>query len=138
VAGVRQWFRDNPYDESLKRSEDKDLWLRTSAHSRFAKLDDVLMFYRLADLSRGKQSRDARHDRLLLRRHGPALVGSSRTAARLATSYAKQQVFAGLNGLGQESVILRRKVQPLSPDQDRDARAALRVVETTAVPGWER
>ena len=75
VAATRRWFLANPYDESLKRSEDKDLWLRASAHTRFAKLDEVLMFYRLADLSAAKQARDASHDRLLLRRHGPPRGG---------------------------------------------------------------
>jgi glycosyltransferase involved in cell wall biosynthesis len=136
VAGTRAWFLANPYDESLKRSEDKDLWLRASAHSRFAKTDEVLMFYRLADLSPAKQSRDAQHDRLLLRRHGPALVGVPRTTAKVARSYAKQTAFAGLTRVGGESVILRRKVTPLQPHSLREARAALQTARWAAVPGW--
>jgi glycosyltransferase involved in cell wall biosynthesis len=136
VAGTRQWFRENPYDESMKRSEDKDLWLRTSGHTRFAKLDEVLLFYRLADLTASKQARDARYDRRLLRRHGPALVGGPRTIARVATSHAKQQVFGCLTRLGGESVILRRKVTSLSSSSMSQARADLRTARSASVPGW--
>lgn len=136
VAATRQWFLANPYDESLKRSEDKDLWLRASAHTRFAKTDDVLMFYRLADLSPAKQARDAQHDRLLLRRHGPPLVGRPRTAAKLVTSYAKQTAFGGLNRAGGQSVILRRKVSALSPESLRTACTDLQRAGSAAVPGW--
>ena len=136
VAATHQWFLANPYDESLKRSEDKDLWLRASAHTRFAKTDEVLMFYRLADLSAAKQSRDASYDRLLLRRHGPPLVGATRTTAKLVTSYTKQTAFAGLNRVGGGAVIMRRKVTPLGPEARRDASAALQAARSTAVPGW--
>ena len=34
VAASRDWFLANPYDETLKRLEDKDLWLRSSAHTQ--------------------------------------------------------------------------------------------------------
>jgi glycosyltransferase involved in cell wall biosynthesis len=136
VAARRQWFVDNPYDENLRRSEDKDLWLRTARHSKFLKIDQELMFYRLADLSASKQARDARYDRLLLRRHGPALVGSRRTATKLATSYAKQTAFAGLNAVGRRSVILSRKVTSLNPSAMRAARAALEAARVAPVPGW--
>ncbi len=136
VAASREWFLANPYDETLKRSEDKDLWLRSSAHTRSAKLDEVLLFYRLADLSPAKQARDARYDRRLLRRHGPELVGAGGTTTRLATSYAKQAAFAGLTGLGGRSVILRRKVNPLDSTALAEAGAALRIARSAAVPGW--
>ncbi len=136
VAATRRWFLANPYDESLKRSEDKDLWLRASAHTKFAKLDEILMFYRLADLTPAKQARDASHDRMLLRRHGPPLVGTPQTTVKVATSYAKQAAFAGLNRLGGESVILRRKVTATSPASVREARAALETARSAAVPGW--
>ncbi len=136
VAASREWFLANPYDESLKRSEDKDLWLRSSAHTRSAKVDEVLLFYRLADLSAAKQARDASHDRLLLRRHGPALVGRVGTTSRLATSYAKQFVYVGLTGLGGQSVILRRKTTALDLSSMAEASAALQVARSAAVPGW--
>jgi glycosyltransferase involved in cell wall biosynthesis len=136
VAASREWFLANPYDEELKRSEDKDLWLRSSAHTKSAKLDEVLLFYRLADLTAAKQARDARYDRRLLRRHGPELVGGAGTTSRLATSYAKQAVFAGLTRLGGQSVILRRKVASLESTSMAEAGAELRIARSAAVPGW--
>jgi glycosyltransferase involved in cell wall biosynthesis len=136
VAATRTWFLENPYDETLLRSEDKDLWLRTSAHTRFGKTDEVLLFYRVADLTVSKQSRDAQHDRLLLRRHGPHLVGAPRTTGKVATSFAKQLAFAGLTRVGGQQAIVRRKVTPLDTAAAREARTALETARSAQVPGW--
>ena len=126
------------YDESLKRSEDKDLWLRASAHSTFAKTEEVLLFYRLADLTAAKQARDARYDRRLLRRHGPDLVGApAHRREGSPASHAKQAAFAGLTRLGRQSVILRRKVTPLTPRAaGRGPHRAPGRPLRRAVPGW--
>ncbi len=136
VAGTRRWFLDNPYDESLRRSEDKDLWLRAAAHTRFAKVPEPVLFYRLTDLGPAKQAQDAQHDRMLLRRHGPALVGSGDTAVRVVTSHVKQRTFATLARCGGEPLIVRRKVEVLDAHARTAAQHALRVAMTTRVPGW--
>lgn len=136
VAASRRWFLDNSYDESLKRSEDKDLWLRASAHSTFAKTEDVLLFYRVADLSAAKQARDARYDRQLLRQHGPELVGARGTLGRIVKSRAKQAVFAGLSGVGGQAILLRSKITPLSSSDLAEAQAVLRVARSADVTGW--
>jgi glycosyltransferase involved in cell wall biosynthesis len=48
VTAPTSWFRTNPYSEDLVfyRSEDAELWCRTSGFTDFANLEDALMFYR--------------------------------------------------------------------------------------------
>lgn len=46
VMGHVDWFLDNPYDVELRRSEDRELWVRTYTHSHFAHLSEPLLFYR--------------------------------------------------------------------------------------------
>ena len=94
------------------------------------------MFYRLADLTAAKQARDASHDRHAPAATRPAAGGHAADAVKVATSYAKQAAFAGLNRLGGESVILRRKVTATSPPPCREARDALEAARSAAVPGW--
>jgi glycosyltransferase involved in cell wall biosynthesis len=48
VTAPTSWFRANPYSEDLVfyRSEDAELWCRTSGATDFVNLEDALMFYR--------------------------------------------------------------------------------------------
>lgn len=45
-CGRARWFRDNPYDAKLMKTQDQDLLLRTFAKSRFGAIDEVLLGYR--------------------------------------------------------------------------------------------
>jgi glycosyltransferase involved in cell wall biosynthesis len=45
-CGRAEWFRANPYDSSLSKTQDQDLLLRSYRHSRFAGLPDILLGYR--------------------------------------------------------------------------------------------
>lgn len=48
ITGKRNWFIENPYDESLRRAQDYELWIRTVEHSKFVKLEEPFLFYREA------------------------------------------------------------------------------------------
>jgi glycosyltransferase involved in cell wall biosynthesis len=66
--GRANWFRNNPYDSSLRYAEDQDLLLRSFRHSRLAALDKVLLGYR--------------QDRLALKKLLPGRVTSIGSAWR--------------------------------------------------------
>ena len=46
VMGRTAWFRQNPYNETLRFAEDHDLWVRTFPNSSFYSLPDILLSYR--------------------------------------------------------------------------------------------
>ncbi|MGJ4946758.1 glycosyltransferase family 2 protein [Bradyrhizobium sp. HKCCYLS20291] len=48
-CGQAAWFRANPYDPALRKTQDQDLLLRTYSRSRFACLPDILLGYRQDD-----------------------------------------------------------------------------------------
>lgn len=61
VAGRTAWFREHPYDDSKRRSQDFFLWLNSVDHSRFAVIDEPLLFYRVINNDIwGKFKRDNR------------------------------------------------------------------------------
>src|SRR5262249_52814506 len=78
--GRIEWFRQNAYRTDALRMEDRELLLRTYAHSRFANLPEALLGYREDSLSLGK---------LLLAR---------RNSCRLALEYATECKKFGLAG----------------------------------------
>ncbi len=46
VLAKTEWFKRFPYDESLRRTEDRELWLRSYPNSRFSRLPQPLCFVR--------------------------------------------------------------------------------------------
>lgn len=61
VAGRTKWFRDHPYDDSKRRSQDFFLWLSSVDDSKFGVINESLLFYRVVDNDLwGKFKRDNR------------------------------------------------------------------------------
>lgn len=59
VMGKTAWFRRNPYEESAfaHRAEDYELWCRSYQHSRFAYIDQPLLFYReVASMTKNRKN----------------------------------------------------------------------------------
>jgi glycosyltransferase involved in cell wall biosynthesis len=52
--GRRMWFVSHPYGERFIRCEDQELLLRSFSHSKFAALEEVLLGYRMDDISARK------------------------------------------------------------------------------------
>ena len=45
ILGRSQWFKDNPYNETLRRNEDAELWMRCSSSNLFL-INEPLLYYR--------------------------------------------------------------------------------------------
>jgi len=42
ITGKMEWFKKNNYDETLRRSQDFELWIRTVEKSNFVRLNEPL------------------------------------------------------------------------------------------------
>lgn len=118
VAGRTEWFRKHPYDETWGRSQDFELWARTSDHLRIGNLSEPLLFYREAGATPwAKYAEHSRNTCRALRRHGPEKIGRARTAMLVGRRRLKDSVYAGLRllGLWERAVALRN--QPLTPEE---------------------
>jgi len=131
VAGRTEWFRQNPYDESYFRAEDRELWIRTCTRSRFAKLPQPLYFYREtrpADLRKCQESH--RTDRRILRRYGPGIVGTAGTWRLIGLSWLRDRGLQAARAIhGQWLIAPFRSTRNLylapSPAQRREAESIL-------------
>jgi hypothetical protein len=135
VAGRTQWFIDNPYRDHLRRSQDKELWLRTSGGSSFQKMDEPLLYYRVNKrIRKTLYKASSRADREILREYGPGIVGVARTQRLLARSRGKQTLVSALSGVaGFERWYAGRRYEA-SP-QLESWQDLLRQVLRTPVPG---
>jgi glycosyltransferase involved in cell wall biosynthesis len=127
-CGRAEWFRNNPYDVRLTRTQDQDLLLRTFKSSRFAALDIVLVGYRQDALELGKLLSGRRTFIASLWNHArrsrdflPALDGVMTHCLRGGVDIAT--VGLGLNGLAQRSRL--NSVRPGVTEQWRELQAEL-------------
>jgi glycosyltransferase involved in cell wall biosynthesis len=112
-CGRAEWFRNNPYDARLMKTQDQDLMLRTFAKSRFAALEDVLIGYRQDALDLGKRLRGrtvfinsmwkyARHSGEFF----PMLMG-------IVTQLVKGGADIATTGLGLNRLVHRNRLKPV-------------------------
>jgi glycosyltransferase involved in cell wall biosynthesis len=114
-CGRAEWFRGNPYDPRLLKTQDQDLLLRTFRSSRFATLDDVLIGYRQDGLDLAKMLLGRRVFIASLWRYArrtgeflPALDGITTHLIKSAIDIVT--IGLGLNRFGQ-----RNRLKPVRP-----------------------
>jgi len=138
VMGRAEWFRANPYDPAYVRAEDRELWSRTCATTRFARLSAPLFFYREGSAGNLRNYlRSERTVRDILDRYGPPLVGAHRTRLLVLGSRLKSAVYRVGTGLGLQSRLIERRNRPLDPSEIREARRVLAAIRSTAVSGLD-
>jgi hypothetical protein len=116
VAGRTAWFRDHPYDESLARCQDQELWVRTMGQRRTAVLDDVLLYLREAGtVPAAKYAASMAGTRAIVRKYGPSLIGPGASARLLALTVAKEVAYRAAEPLGLVDRLVGRRAAPLPP-----------------------
>ena len=137
VIGRRTWFRANPYDPEFVRAEDHELWLRAAGRSRYALLDDPLVFYRQPGrLNLAAYVATCRTDRKIFERYGRAAGGTPLTLALLARSYAFEAVHRVASAVGTTAPLMRLRGPPVPPDSKPGHLAAIAQALAAEVPGW--
>lgn len=115
VLGKRSWFAANPYDESLTRAEDRDLWCRTVASSEFAVVPECLYVVRVDIDKRTFASgyvESQRQNERIFAKYGPRAVGYRETARLIAAARAKSLVMSALVRAGLADHLVRRRGRP--------------------------
>jgi len=138
VTGRAEWFRRHPYDGAFVRAEDRELWMRSCATTRFARLEEPLFFYREGPAGNlGNYLRTERTVRAILRRYGPPLVGTRRTRLLVMRSRLKSMAYRVGTGLGLQGRLISRRNRRLEPAEMREASRILAAIQGTRVAGLE-
>jgi len=138
VMGRAEWFRRHPYDPVFVRAEDRELWIRTCATTRFARLCQPLFFYREGPAGNlGNYLRTERTVRDVLRRYGPPLVGARRTRLLVMRSRLKTIAYRLGTELGVQGRLISRRNRRLGAAEVREGSRVLAEVLATRVSGLE-
>lgn len=129
VMATKQWFLANPYNEKLLRGEDKELWLRTWSHSRFAKLPNRLMYYRRPRrIPSARMRRDEAYNRLIMGMYQSYEKSMLSRIRRIASSYVKEGILGVIGACGLSSVLFDTKWVTL---ENEEYSVAYRTLEAT-------
>lgn len=130
LVGRREWFAKNPYDETLTRAEDRDLWCRTASKARFAVIPECLYVVRV-DVDKESFARSyvesQRQNRLIFATYGPTMVGRRETSRLIVLAWAKSIVMSALLWAGLGDRLVRRRGRPPTADELAAAHEALAV-----------
>lgn len=125
--GQTRWFLMHPYDRDFVRAEDLELWARTVEQSRFAFLDQPLLFYREPRRPNLAAFRASwRTERRVIRRYGPGALSAPEVAARAALTRVKALAYRLASPFpAATAALLERRSAPVSDAERAAAEAAL-------------
>ena len=113
---------ENPYDESYLRAQDRELWFRTHAYSRFECIREPLLFYReVGAFSWQKYRLSMKMDRKILLQHGPKYLGWPKTVIKLLETWVKLATYTLLDIAGSTDLMLSRRSSSLTIDEQERA-----------------
>lgn len=134
VAARTSWFRQNPYSEHpvYWRSQDAELWVRTSPFTTFTNLENALVYYRTSNSTSLKN-----------------YAGTTAAFINILKDYSKSKreflywstrqlfklwVYCFFNSLGLEKHLAKTRENHLTPQQQQKASQEINAVLSTEIP----
>jgi glycosyltransferase involved in cell wall biosynthesis len=135
VMGRRRWFLDHPYDETYPYSQDRELWCRAFATSRFANLAECYYFCREIDsFSLSKVVSAVLAEVRLSAKYGPSYVGLPRAGVLALASALKIPAYAFITALGLQPRVIRRRSATLAPAEQKVVSQTLAEIRAMRMP----
>lgn len=137
----KDWALKFPYDPTLRRAQDKELFLRAHPFSKFHVIDEPLLCYRFIGTFDSAKYRDQRaRERQFLRDYGRARLGLARTLRGYGASLAKDGLFrvADAAGLADRlrSAVTESRSSELPQGAEDFVNQTVNEIRMTPVPGW--
>lgn len=138
VTGRTEWFRAHPYDATLLRAEDQELWLRTLGDRTTVVQEIPLLYYRDAgNISADKFRRSIDATKVVIRRHAPGHLSPWQTRTQLTLAESKARIYSWATRLGLGDRLISLTGRKLDAAELRRAYETLARVQLTPVPGLD-
>lgn len=135
VLARTEWFTRYPYDTTIGRAEDHELWCRVCGHAKFGFIDECLLFYTERYSLRSYLSTFAGDFKVILK-HGPKHHTISMTARASALQTLKGAVAIALLASHAHGCLARLRSDLLPPEQVTNAQEIIKRIAKISVPGW--
>jgi len=130
-----QWWRQNPYDETILRGQDYELWLRTYNTSRFANLPDILYFTNeFLSFNLRKYSRTKLFATATIWKYASAELGPFRASYHVIRRLLHIGLYALASCVGLKNSLIRRRYQILTSKEKQWVLDAMGIIRNARVP----
>jgi len=122
MVSRRAFSKKYPYDETLTRAEDRDLWCRAVQDARFGVVPEPLYVVRVHTSTEGFLAdylESQRQNREVLLRYGPRFIGLPRTLRLCAETYLKGGLMRIATRAHLTPQLVRRRGRPPTPEERR-------------------
>ena len=133
VIARTSWFKNNLYDEEMKRSQDVELWMRTRAYSKFANMNECLFFYREEGVPQVKKYVQSQllHIKRFYRFGNSYGFSNQQVVKNAILAYLKIIVFSMFNFVGLGFLLIRmRSSENITTDEltsaEKDLKSAIK------------
>lgn len=135
VMAKKQWWCRWPYNETMERTQDYELWLRSCRDSVFANIPEILCF---KDEFLSFAIRKYAYGKFLTAKviweYAPQEVNRFKAAYFAGKQYFDVAVYALATGLGLHRKLIARRYKGLSSRECSDIGTALNVIQNTEAP----
>jgi len=111
IIGKTEWFKKNPYDENLIRSEDFELWCRTADSAIIHNLQEPLIYYReyAENTTLSKYLLQSKISRKIIFKYGIKKIGLIKTFHLISRRFIKDFIYIIFATIGLWKFIISRR-----------------------------
>lgn len=131
ITGRIDWFKNNPYDASLKRAQDRELWCRTYGNHKFGYLDEPLHFYMMDIVTSWPNYRQAQATERLIFRRYMKKVGIFKAYELIVGTYLKEVAYALLVLFGRGDILLNRRIDVIGEAEKEKSAVVIKAILET-------
>lgn len=138
VMARKAWFRAHPYRSEFVRAEDRELWVRTLADTRFGKIPEPLYFYvEVGSTTAAKLLQAYASERMILCQYGRGMIGRVATVVLWLRSLSKSVIVRLLDLTGSLDALPACRVEAEDERYLLQVQEQIALIMKTPVPGWD-
>ncbi|WP_262246818.1 glycosyltransferase family 2 protein [Parapedobacter soli] len=134
VVGKKSWFSANRYDPRYVRAEDYELWCRTFARSRFARVREPLYIIRGGHIDVRKYRSSMSTMRRILANYGPQMLTRGEKRVEIAKTYLKSGIYTIFGWLNMQYKLVALRGKTLDRAEVDDVCNLLRIIHQITLP----
>ncbi|HVX26668.1 MAG TPA: glycosyltransferase family A protein [Parafilimonas sp.] len=131
VAGKKDWFLNNPYDEQYLRAEDYELWCRTFSYSKFSRIKEPLYIVREGKINIRNYLKSSKTIRKIVKKYGPGILSFFDLNKTLFVLRSKEFIYQLFSIFNAHHVLVNTRNKKLTNEEKNHVTAIINQIKKT-------
>jgi glycosyltransferase involved in cell wall biosynthesis len=130
VIAKASWYKKNKYAEGYLRSEDHELWCRSTSQTKFIRINEPLLLYREGKVNVNNYRQSMASTRKILRKYGPDILSGMEMTFELLNTHFKNVAYSFMDFFGWQRVLSSTRNKPITKEQKEYIRKTIKQIES--------